>query len=308
MHILVTGGCGFIGSHLVWALIEAGKTVTVLDDLSTGSRDALHPAAKLVVGDVAEPGIFDKLVERTDAIYHLAAIASVERSRTEWHRTHEVNAGGTINLFHAVAKSGKKIPVVYASSAAVYGDATLLPIVENSPIAPLSAYGADKYTCEIHGRVAASLHKIPNAAMRFFNVYGPGQDPKSPYSGVISIFMDKTRKGESLTIFGDGSQSRDFIFVGDVVKALCLAMDKLQSGAFMHQVFNIGTGNAISINELAQQILSFSRNTSPLIYAPSREGEILHSYCNNSHMVNTLGFTPAHRLSEGLRLTYEALP
>lgn len=306
MTTLITGGCGFIGRHLAAALIAAGERVIVLDDLSTGDRAALHPQAELVIGDITNPDIFDGLLGSVNKVYHLAAIASVERSRTDWHRAHTVNIGGTVNLFHAIAKSGRKIPVVYASSAAVYGDSNALPLAETTPVNPLSAYGADKYACEIHGKIAAGLFGIPNAGMRFFNVYGPGQDPKSPYSGVISIFMDKARKGTPMTIFGDGSQSRDFVFVADVVKALRAAMEFLAADGASHEVFNVGTGNAITIRELAKHIITLGGNRSELLFAPQREGEILHSYCNNHHAMQKLAFTPATPLGEGLRITYEA--
>ncbi|MBM3617752.1 MAG: NAD-dependent epimerase/dehydratase family protein [Alphaproteobacteria bacterium] len=307
MTTLITGGCGFIGRHLTAALLGAGEQVIVLDDLSTGDRSALPKGAELVVGDITTPDIFDALVAKVDRVFHLAAIASVERSRTDWHCAHTVNIGGTVNLFHTIAKSGRKLPVVYASSAAVYGDSDALPLAETTPVKPLSAYGADKYACEVHGRIAADLHGIPNAAMRFFNVYGPGQDPKSPYSGVISIFMAKARKGEPMTIFGDGSQSRDFVFVKDVVSALRAAMDSLQQDNAQHDVFNVGTGKAITIRELAEQVIALGGNRSQLLFGPSREGEILHSYCDNRHAQQKLAFLPATPLAEGLRITYEAI-
>lgn len=308
MATLITGGCGFIGRHLTTALIAAGETVIVLDDLSTGDRAALHPQAELVIGDITTPDIFDALVARVDKVFHLAAIASVERSRTDWFRAHTVNVGGTVNLFHSIAKSGRKLPVVYASSAAVYGDSDALPLAETTSVKPLSAYGADKYACEVHGKIAAELFGIPNAAMRFFNVYGPGQDPKSPYSGVISIFMSKAKKGEPMTIFGDGSQSRDFVFVADVVAALRAAMESLHQDTAQHDVFNVGTGRAITIRELAQRIIALGGERSELLFGPSREGEILHSYCNNQHAQQKLAFLPAATLAEGLHITYESIP
>lgn len=308
MTTLITGGCGFIGRHLTSALLAAGEKVIVLDDLSTGSKDALPQGAELVIGDITTTDIFDALVAQADRVYHLAAIASVERSRTDWYRAHTVNIGGTVNLFHAIAKSGKKLPVVYASSAAIYGDSDALPLAETTPAKPLSAYGADKYACEVHGKIAAELHGIPNAAMRFFNVYGPGQDPKSPYSGVISIFMDKARKGDPMTIFGDGSQSRDFVFVADVVRALRAAMEAAQLDGAGHEVFNVGTGKAITIQELARTIISLGGDRSELLFGPPREGEILHSYCDNRLAEKKLGFLPNTELVDGLKATYEAKP
>lgn len=302
---LVTGGCGFIGSHLVRSLLAEGLSVIVVDDLSTGSKDALLPQAELVVGDITDPSIFDSLLPRVDKVYHLAAIASVERSRTDWFRAHSVNIGGTVNLFHAIAKGGQRQPVVYASSAAIYGDARTLPIAETIIPAPLSAYGIDKLACEWHGRLAFDLHGIPNAGMRFFNVYGPGQDPKSPYSGVISIFMDRARRGDPLTIFGDGGQSRDFVFVADVVKTLRLSMRNILAGSLRQDVFNVGTGRPITVSALAEQIVAISGKGSELRYAEPREGEIRYSYCDNRHAGQALGFVPETSLEAGLKATYE---
>ena len=220
---LVTGGAGFIGSHLCDALIARGDTVRVLDDLSTGHRSNLPAPATLIEGDVANPAIVALAMAGVDGCFHLAAIASVEKGITEWLGTHNANVTGTITVLDAIRRQGTKIPVVYASSAAVYGDAATVPIAETEPRMPLSAYGADKYACELHARVASHVHGIPTVGFRFFNVYGPRQDPKSPYSGVISIFCERIAAGVPIDIFGDGQQTRDFIYVLDVVAALLAA-------------------------------------------------------------------------------------
>jgi len=219
---LVTGGCGFIGSHLVAALLARGDRVRVLDDLSTGRRENLAPGAELSEGDVADPAAVRAAMAGAAVCFHLAAIASVERGMTEWLTTHRANLSGTIAVFDAARAAGR-IPVVYASSAAVYGEQERLPIAEDAPTLPLSAYGADKLGCELHARVAGHVHGVPTMGLRFFNVFGARQDPGSPYSGVISIFCDRMSRGEGVTIHGDGGQTRDFIHVSDVVRGLVAA-------------------------------------------------------------------------------------
>ena len=206
-HYLVTGGCGFIGSHLCAALVARGDRVRVLDDLSTGSRANLAPGAGLVVGDVADPAVVQGAMQGVDGCFHLAAIASVERAVREWLATHRVNLSATIGVFDAARAVGP-VPVVYASSAAVYGDQETLPIAEDAPKRPLSAYGADKLGCEQQALVAGHVHQVPTMGLRFFNVFGPRQDPKSPYSGVISIFCDRLSAGQPVQVFGDGGRSR----------------------------------------------------------------------------------------------------
>src|ERR1700677_1344253 len=226
-HYLVTGGAGFIGSHLVDALIAKNHRVTVLDDLSTGKRENVNPQATLIVGDTTDFDTVERAFEGIDGCFHLAAVASVEKSIVEWVRTHSVNITSTVNIFQAASKAKGRIPVVYTSSAAVYGDCDKIPTSEDTDKRPLTAYGVDKYACDLHANVAWNVHNVPNIGMRPFNVYGPRQDPGSPYSGVISIFFDRMRQGQPITIFGDGGQMRDFVYVGDAVKAFAAAMEKL---------------------------------------------------------------------------------
>jgi UDP-glucose 4-epimerase len=221
-RFLVTGGAGFIGSHLVGALLKQGHAVRVLDDLSSGARGNLPPHIELIEGDVTNPRTVEQAFEGIDACFHLAAIASVVRSNREWRRTHEVNLTGTINIFDQARRlrPRREIPVVYASTAAIYGDRAVVPIGEPNPAAPLSAYAADKSACELHARVAGAVHRIPTVGLRFFNIYGPRQDARSPYLGVITPFADKLVRGEPVEIFGDGNQIRDFVYIGDAVCAL----------------------------------------------------------------------------------------
>jgi UDP-glucose 4-epimerase len=246
---LVTGGAGFIGSHLCEALLARGDRVRVLDDLSTGKRENLLPGVELIEGDVADAAIVRRAVDGVAGCFHLAAIASVERGVNDWLGTHRANLTGGITVFDAVRRS--KCPVVYASSAAVYGDAATLPIAESTPCRPLSAYGADKYGCELHARVASHVHGIPTVGLRFFNIYGPRQDPSSPYSGVISIFCERIRRGAPVNVFGDGNQTRDFVYVSDVVTALLAAMQLRPSDA---PVYNVCTEWASSVLDLARAI------------------------------------------------------
>jgi UDP-glucose 4-epimerase len=273
-HYLVTGGAGFIGSHLTDALLARGDTVRVLDDLSTGQRGNLPAGASLIVGDVADPGTVDQAMQGVDGCFHLAAIASVEKGITDWLGTHRANCTGTITVLDAIRRQRSHIPVVYASSAAVYGDSARIPIAETQPHNPLSAYGADKAACELHARVASHVHGIPTVGLRFFNVYGPRQDPKSPYSGVISIFSEHIAAGAPIKIYGDGGQTRDFIYVADVVAGLLAAMALRPTDA---PAFNLCTGIPTSVADLADLIAELTGKPLDVHRQPPRTGEIRHS-------------------------------
>lgn len=271
---LVTGGAGFIGSHLCEAMLARGDAVRVLDDMSTGKPENLPAGVELIVGDVADPSVLRRAVDGVVGCFHLAAIASVERGVSDWLGTHRVNLAGTIALFDAIRQAGTIAPVVYASSAAVYGDAAGMPITEDTERRPLSAYGADKYGAELHARVACHVHRIPSAGLRFFNVYGPRQDPASPYSGVISIFCERLRRGKPIEIFGDGRQTRDFVFVADVVSALLAAMSAQRPEAL---VANVCTGIPTSVLKLAEIIAELTGTHLEARHHPSRAGDIRHS-------------------------------
>ena len=294
---LITGGAGFIGSHLCDALIARGDRVRVLDDLSTGRRGNLPPAATLIEGDVADPAIVSQATNDVDGCFHLAAIASVEKGVTDWLGTHKANLTGSITLFDAIRRHGRAIPVVYASSAAVYGDAARVPIAETDPCRPLSAYGADKYGCELHARVASHVHGIPTVGLRFFNVYGPRQDPKSPYSGVISIFCERIGAGKPVKIFGDGQQTRDFIYVADVVRALLAAMALRPADA---PVFNVCSGTATAVEALAHLIADLAGRKLDVATASPRAGEIKHSLGVPESANRTLGLSERVPLRTGL--------
>jgi UDP-glucose 4-epimerase len=296
---LVTGGCGFIGSHLCAALVARGDAVRVLDDLSTGSRANLAPGAELVVGDVADPATVRAAMEGVDRVFHLAAIASVQRCTEDWLGTHRVNLGGTIAVLDA-ARAGQgraPIPVVYASSAAVYGEQTRLPIAEDAPCRPLSAYGADKLGSELHARVAGAVHGVPTIGLRFFNVFGPRQDPRSPYSGVISIFCDRFTRGEGVEIYGDGGQTRDFIAVADIVAGLLAGLEAASTTA---PVLNLCTGRATSVLELAHTIAALCGVAPAIRHREPRAGEIRHSVGSAAAAQAMLGLGAPTPLAEGL--------
>jgi UDP-glucose 4-epimerase len=301
---LVTGGAGFIGSHLADALLARGDRVRVLDDLSTGKRENLDPRAALTVGDVADPAAVARAMEGVDGCFHLAAVASVELGNRDWLGTHGTNLTGAITVFDAARRAtpGATVPVVYASSAAVYGDSAELPLGETAATHPLSAYGADKLGCELHGRVATRVHGVRTAGCRFFNVYGPRQDPGSPYSGVISIFFDRISRGRGITIFGDGGQTRDFIYVADVVRALMAIMASETGEA---AVFNICTGRTTSLLELAAALGRVFGRTPQIAFDAPRAGDIRGSLGSPALVERALGFRAQVTLEDGLRLMAE---
>lgn len=303
---LVTGGCGFIGSHLCDALVDDGHKVRVLDDLSTGRVENLNPSVDLEVGDVSDKEIVDKAMSDVDGCFHLAAIASVERTVQEWPETHRVNLTGAVNIFNAArsTRAGKPVPVVYASSAAAYGDNASMPLKESETPRPLTPYGADKLGCELHARVATIMSLVPTTGFRFFNVYGPRQDPKSPYSGVISIFAHRLIRKQSIMIHGDGQQVRDFIFVGDVVRFLLVGMNQKVPEA---RVFNVCTGRATTIVQLAKTLSSIIGTDLVIEKRPTRVGDIRVSLGNPEKALRGLGVHARTSLGDGLKSTIESL-
>ncbi|MBB4284412.1 NAD-dependent epimerase/dehydratase family protein [Roseospira goensis] len=292
---LVTGGAGFIGSHLVEALHSDGHAVAVLDDLSTGRRENLPADAPLVVDDINRIGAHPDLWRGLDGCFHLAAVASVQRGTEDWAGCHDVNARGTIAVFEAARDHG--VPVVYASSAAVYGDPIALPQAEDALLRPLTAYGADKLASELHARVAGGVHGVPTHGLRFFNVYGPRQDPRSPYSGVVSVFCDRLLADRPIVVHGDGAQSRDFVAVADVVRALRAA---LGAAALDAPVTNVCTGRSTSVLELSHTLARVIGVTPRVSHGPARVGDIRHSVGDPARLHETLGMTAETPLAEGL--------
>jgi len=301
---LVTGGAGFIGSHLCDALIARGDSVRVLDDLSTGHRANLQAGIDLIVGDIADPDTALRATEGVAGCFHLAAIASVERGLKDWLGAHRANLTGAITIFDAIRRHGTNVPVVYASSAAVYGDCLTIPIRETAERRPLSSYGADKYGCELHAITASHVHGIPTVGLRFFNVYGPRQDPKSPYSGVISIFCERILNGTPIHIYGDGTNTRDFVHVTDAVAALLAGMGLRPQAA---SVFNVCTGEATSVSDLARVIGGLARKNPDVTHMPPRAGEIRHSLGDPSEARRVLGLGKTVALRDGLVTVLEYL-
>jgi UDP-glucose 4-epimerase len=299
---LVTGGCGFIGSHLVDALLRRGDKVRVLDDLSTGKRENLAPGAELRIGDVADENAVASAFEGIDGCFHLAAIASVQRCNDDWLGAHRTNLQGTITVFETARRAAvaPRLPIVYASSAAVYGDNADIPLKETATTSPISGYGADKLASELHAKVAWHVHRIPNIGLRFFNVYGPRQDPSSPYSGVIAIFADRLARRQQIEIFGDGEQVRDFIYVGDVVASMVAAMTQLRAGA---PVFNLCTGHGTTILELAELIGRVLGYAPVIRHRSARAGDIRASIGDPSAAEKALGVAARASMLEGLGRT-----
>ncbi len=307
---LITGGAGFIGSHLADALLAAGHTVRVLDDFSTGRVENVDPRCEVIRGDVCDPKMVQRAMLGTSGCFHLAAIASVARGNEDWLGTHRVNLGGTITVLDA-ARHLAGVPVVYASSAAVYGRTSGIAD-EAMPTAPLTAYGADKRGSELHARAGTLVHGVPTLGFRFFNVFGPRQDPNSPYSGVISIFAKKIASGEPIQIHGTGRQTRDFIYVGDIVAFLLAGMRALRAGRDVEAeigapALNACTGRETSVADLAHTIGRLLGCEPQIHHGPPRPGDIERSVGAPARAESLLGMTARTELSEGLALTLAAL-
>jgi UDP-glucose 4-epimerase len=307
--VVVTGGAGFIGSHTVDHLIELGYHVVVLDDFSTGKRANLarwagNPALDILTVDISH-GIFAALdpITRThgpvERIVHLAAQVSVVHSIANPLTDMQVNYGGTLHVLEYARATGVK-KVVFASSAAVYGDVDRFPVGEDLPTRPVSPYGVDKRASELALSCYTAVHGVATTALRFFNVFGPRQDPSSPYSGVISIFADRARRGQALTIFGDGEQSRDFVYVADVARAVATAATTERASGL---ALNIGTGTEITINQLAAKVAAGCGGRSKIVHAAPRAGEILRSVAAVDRARDALGWRSEVGFDTGLTAT-----
>lgn len=295
-RVLVTGGAGFIGSHLVSRLVELGVETCVLDDLSSGRRANIPNGVAFIEGSVLDPKAVLLALDGVDVCFHLAAVASVARCNEQLVQSHAVNLGGFLTVVDA---SRERAPyLIYASSAAAYGDVSQVPLREEGPVAPQSPYGVDKYGCELHATAAARIWGLDSVGFRFFNVFGPGQDPTSPYSGVISKFASRLMQGETLKIEGDGLQTRDFIYVADVVDGLLKAADYRLSGA---RVCNLCTGKETSILDLASAMAeAFGCELRTEFLAP-RDGDIRRSVGSPALFQSIFGRPRITSLSDGLR-------
>jgi len=298
---VVTGGTGFIGSHIADELVARGYQVSIIDDLSTGNKENIAALLKqsnveFIEGSIVDLSLLNKLVRGVDYVFHLAAIPSVPRSIKNPQASHEANITGTLNMLLAARDTGVK-KVIYASSCAVYGDASALPIKEEMQPGPQSPYAVTKLAGEYYCQVFHRVYGLPTVCLRYFNVYGPRQNPDSQYAAVIPIFIQRVLNDKPPIIFGDGKQTRDFTFIIDVVEANILAAESEAMG-----VFNIGRGQSISITRLAELIIGLAGNNVKPVHEEPRPGDILHSLADISR-ARSFGYEPSYNLEEGLRKT-----
>jgi UDP-N-acetylglucosamine 4-epimerase len=310
MRILVTGGAGFIGSNIVESLLadQNIEQVRVLDNLETGSIDNIggfYTSSKFefIQADIRDYSSCLQACDGIDLVTHQAALGSVPRSVNDPLTTNEVNIGGTLNVFTA-AKEKKVKRIVYAASSSTYGDHPALPKVENEIGKPLSPYAVTKYVNELYADVFARLYNTEFIGLRYFNVFGPRQNPKGPYAAVIPLFTESFLNGQAPVINGDGNHSRDFTYVSNVVQANLLALFT-ENKAAVNQVYNIGYGQQTSLLQLVQYLKRISARDIEPIKAPERTGDVKHSLADISKAKSLLGYNPAVSVEEGLRRTYE---
>ena len=306
---LVTGGAGFIGSNLAEAILSKGDDVRVLDDFSTGRRSNLEAAGEwaragggrfeLIEGDIRDLETCRSAVAGVDFVLHLAAVPSVQRSVLDPVTTNAVNIGGTLNLLVAARDAGTK-RFVFSSSSSLYGESETLPKVETMPPAPISPYGLQKLAGETYGRLFHALYGLPTVALRYFNVFGPRQDPKSEYAAVVPRFVTSAKSGGEAVVYGDGEQSRDFTFVADCVEANLLAAVRPLRQA---RVFNVAGGRRVSVNEIWREIRRLAGTTVEPNYLPARPGDVRHSLADTAAARADLGWEPRVALAEGLEIT-----
>jgi nucleoside-diphosphate-sugar epimerase len=303
---LVTGGAGFIGSHLSDRLLAEGWRVRVLDDFSSGREANVahwNGHAELTRGDLRDRALLAKLLDGIEVVFHQAAVPSVPRSVAEPERTNDVNVTGTLGLLEAARRAGVR-RVVFASSSSAYGDTPVLPKVETMAPCPLSPYALQKYAGERYCQLFHRLYGLETVALRYFNVYGPRQNPASEYAAVIPRFATACLAGEPPTVFGDGEQTRDFTFVGDAVAANLLAADAERAPG---EVVNVAGGRRVSLNELLREIRSLTGASVEPRYQPARPGDVRDSLADLSRARELLGFEPEVDLRSGLRRTIEHL-
>ncbi len=310
---VVVGGGGFIGSNITEYLLSKGEEVRVLDNFATGRRGNLEAAGRwategggtyrLVEGDIRDTAACDEAIDGADYVFLLAAIPSVPRSVADPMTTNDVNIRGALTVLDASRRHGVK-RVVYSSSSSLYGESETLPKVEAMPPAPISPYGLQKLTAETYCGLFHRLYGTPTVALRYFNVFGPRQDPDSDYAAVIPRFITAIKAGESPTIYGDGEQTRDFTFVANVIEAN-LAASRAGKSA-LGRAFNIGCGTQISLNDLVRTLARLTGKAVEPVYTDPRAGDIKHSMAGIDEAREHLGFEPRIDLVEGLRRTLEA--
>ena len=296
---LVTGGAGFIGSHIVDGLRARGERVRVADDFSSGRRENVPPGVELIEGDLANAEVAQRAVAGCDSVIHQAAIPSVPRSVKDPMRSHRANVDGTLNVLLAARDAGVK-RVVFAGSSSVYGDAALLPKREDMRPSPLSPYALQKLIGEQYCQLFTRLYGLETVVTRYFNVYGPRQQPGSPYSGVISLFIEALGSGKPPTVYGNGRQTRDFTFVADVVAGV---LQSCEAPGAAGEVINIAAGGRISLLDLIRALQRVLGTSVEPAFGPPREGDVRDSQADIGKARKLLGFTPTVSFEEGLRQT-----
>lgn len=302
---LVTGGCGFIGSHLVETLVARGDAVRVLDDLSRGRREYLPRGVEFIEADVADPAALRRAIQDVDGCFHLAAASSVVECQNRWLEAHRTNLTGTINVFDAARRAhpSKPVPVVYASSCAIYGNRGAAPLGEELAPQPISICGADKVGCELHARIAQAAHGVPTVGLRLFNVFGPRQPTDCAYPAVVPSFFARLTAGQPVSIFGDGTHVRDFVFVHDAVEAFLAAMGRDASA----ELFNVCTGRGTTMTTLARLIAQRVETEAEIEFLPPRTGDVRYSVGDPACAMRVLGFMAATGIEAGLDATLRAL-
>jgi dTDP-glucose 4,6-dehydratase len=308
-RILVTGGAGFIGSHIVDRLLSEDFEVTAYDDMSFGrpenlSQNKCRKEFHFVRGDIRDCKLLRNTLKNVDAVFHEAALVSVARSIKEPLLTNDLNIVGTLNVLKAASDQGVK-RFVFASSAAVYGNTPSKKISEDVAPNPVSPYGVSKVTGELYAKYFYKVHGLETVSLRCFNAYGPRQtlDSQSPYSGVITIFLNKLLSGVSPTIFGDGEQTRDFVYVEDVVQANMLALNSKNAAG---EIFNVGNGVSVSVNEVAETLNNILKKKHlKTVHVSPRRGDIRHSCADITKAKETLGYKPNFSFEEGIRKLVE---
>lgn len=298
MKVLVTGGAGFIGSHTVEALLETGADVRILDNFSSGKRQNLptHPKLDICVGDIRHRQNVAEAMKDRSHVLHLAAQVSVQASIDDPETSCGHNIQGFVNVISAARMFGIK-RLVYASSAAVYGIPEQVPVAETDPLQPIAPYGLEKYVNEQYALLFHSLFGFNSLGLRYFNVYGPRQDPASPYAGVISKFLECVQKRQPLVIFGDGKQTRDFIYVKDIARANVQALQSNVGG-----VCNVGTGKSTTLLEVVEALSACAKRQLQVQHQPQRTGDIVHSCAVVQQIHERLGFVANCSLIDGLRM------
>lgn len=301
---LVTGGAGFIGSHVVQHLLQRGERVRVVDNLCTGSIERLgrlRSTIDFVDADLADPKVCDRVVDGVTYVLHQAAIPSVQRSIRDPLTSNRANVTATLNLLES-CRTRRVERVIYAASSSVYGDTAVLPKQEDMPANPLSPYALQKFVGERYARMYHELFGLETVSLRYFNVFGPRQDPQSEYSAVIPKFINKLLNDETLTIFGDGDQSRDFTYVDNVVEANLLA---LKATGAAGKVCNIGCGTRISLNQLVANLEKIIGRKANVEYQPARPGDVRDSQADITRAKNILDYSPQISIEDGLRKTVD---